>query len=320
MLVSAAAVLIATLAATGFVLKFLRRYAIFDRPNERSSHTNPVPRGGGLAVIAVLTVAWAILAAPDQRAETYSVLAAALLLAGVSWVDDLRSLPPWFRLIAHAAAILPVLYFLGFKGPVFQGLLPSWADLAIAALLWVWFINLFNFMDGIDGISGVEAGAIGAGVVLVAGQTILPWPEPALGATLAAAAVGFLFWNWHPAKVFLGDVGSVPLGFLIGWLLLSLASGGAWAAAAILPLYYLADATITLARRGLRGEPVWRAHREHFYQRAVQAGRSHAAVSIGVGVCNAALIGLALLSIAWPWEALAAACVMVAVFLVWLSR
>ena len=179
---------------------------------------------------------------------------------------------------------------------VFQGLLPWWADRLAALLAWGWFINLYNFMDGIDGITGVETASVGLGlgmVGLIAGQADLLPP----GLVLAAAACGFLVWNWHPAKLFLGDSGSVPLGYLLGWLLLVAAARGLWAPALILPLYYLADATITLGRRAAKGEKVWHAHRQHFYQRAVAAGASHHAVALGVGACNAGLVGAALLSV-----------------------
>ncbi len=320
MLTAAVAVLTATVAATGLVLKLLRRHAIFDRPNERSSHTELTPRGGGIAVIAVLVVAWGLLAPAADRGEIYTVVLALLFLAGVSWVDDLRSLSPGIRLLAQLAAILPALYWMSEKTSIFQGIIPAPFDLILAGLIWVWFINLFNFMDGIDGISGVEAASIGGGIALLAVYRPDAGVDPLLAATVSAAAVGFLCWNWHPAKIFLGDVGSVPLGFLLGWLLLNLASGGAWAAAAILPLYYLADATITLARRALRGEMIWQAHREHFYQRAVRNGRSHAAVSLGVALCNVILVGLAMLSMTWPWAALTAAAAAVFALLVWLSR
>ena len=320
MLAVGATVFFATVAATGLVLKFLRRHAIFDRPNERSSHTELTPRGGGIGVVAILFLAWAMLAPPEHRIEIFTIIAATVLLAGVSWIDDLRSLSPGIRLAAQLVAILPALLFLKEKFPLFQGIIPELLELFLAGLLWIWFINLFNFMDGIDGISGVEAAAIGAGIALVAMQAPETGIDPRLATTVAAGAIGFLCWNWHPAKVFLGDVGSIPLGYLLGWLLLDLACAGAWAAAAILPLYYLADATITLARRALRGEKVWRAHREHFYQRAVQNGRSHAVVSAGVAVCNVLLIGLAILSISAPWVALAASAATVTVFLAWLSR
>lgn len=319
MIAAVAIVFVATLLATGLILKYLQRNAIYDRPNERSSHTGLVPRGGGLAVVAVLAVAWAILTTPENRVEIGTVLAAALVLAGVSWIDDLRSLPPSIRLVAQAAAVLPALVWLAPKGAVFQGLLPGSVDIALSGLIWIWFINLFNFMDGIDGITGVETASVGAGITLIASQTPNFGLDPIFSVTVAAAAVGFLWWNWHPAKIFLGDVGSIPLGFLLGWLLLNLASDGYWAAALILPLYYLADATITLLRRAARGERVWEAHREHFYQRAVQSGRGHAKVSIGVGGCNAMLLGFAVLSLTWPWVAFAAAAAVVCIFLFWLS-
>jgi UDP-N-acetylmuramyl pentapeptide phosphotransferase/UDP-N-acetylglucosamine-1-phosphate transferase len=125
-----------------------------------------------------------------------------------------------------------------------------------------------------------------------------------------------LWWNWQPAQVFLGDVGSVPLGYLLGWLLLEAALKGLWAPALILPLYYLADATVTLAKRGLRGAKVWQAHRDHFYQRAVQGGLSHGAVVLRVLVCNVGLVVFALLATAgWPWPALAGAALAVLILL-----
>ncbi|CAN0515829.1 unnamed protein product [Laminaria digitata] len=212
-------------------------------------------------------------------------------------------------------------------GPVFLGLFPLWLDLAIAAIGWVWFVNLFNFMDGIDGISGVEATCIGGGIALVGflalgSQSTLPWH----GLIIAAAATGFLVWNWHPAKIFLGDIGSIPLGYLLGWLLLLLAASGYLPAAIILPLYYLVDATLTLLRRLQRGEKVWQAHREHYYQKAVQNGRTHAQVSIAVALTNTGLVALAVLTTIagpesfWSWSAVLAALFLVIGLLVWMKR
>src|SRR6185312_3303856 len=172
---------------------------------------------------------------------------------------------------------------------VFQGLLPPLADHLLAGLAWLWFINLFNFMDGIDGISGVEAAAIGLGTALAA-WLAGTYQEIGCGLALAGAAAGFLVWNWHPARIFLGDVGSIPLGLVSGWLLLRLAIDGAWAPALILPSYYLADATLTLAKRLARGEKIWQAHRSHFYQRAVQAGLRHDQVARRVAETNVMLI------------------------------
>ena len=125
-----------------------------------------------------------------------------------------------------------------------------------------------------------------------------------LGLVIAAASLGFLWWNWHPAKVFLGDVGSVPLGFLLGWLLLEVLASPLWPVAIILPLYYLADATLTLIRRALRRERIWQAHREHFYQQATGRGLSHARVSLIIAGLNIVLIGLAFASLSEPTLAL----------------
>jgi UDP-N-acetylmuramyl pentapeptide phosphotransferase/UDP-N-acetylglucosamine-1-phosphate transferase len=216
-----------------------------------------------------------------------------------------------------AAALLAVEQ----PGLYFAGLLPGPLDTLAAGVLWVWYVNLFNFMDGIDGISGVEAATTGAGVALVATLAGLGPTLPAFGLIVAAAALGFLWWNWQPARIFLGDVGSVPLGFLLGWLLLALAARGEWAPALILPLYYLADATLTLVRRALRGEKVWRPHRQHFYQRAVQRGASHARVSLAILVADLGLVGLAAAAtLGWGGPALAGAALLVAALLLFLRN
>jgi UDP-N-acetylmuramyl pentapeptide phosphotransferase/UDP-N-acetylglucosamine-1-phosphate transferase len=199
--------------------------------------------------------------------------------------------------------------------------LPPLLDRAASALLWVWFINLYNFMDGIDGITVVETLGLGLGiaaVVALAGSAADGTVVLALIA--AAAAAGFLRWNWHQAKLFLGDAGSVPLGFVMGWLLLGLAARGYWAPALILPLYYLADATLTLLRRIARRERFWQAHRTHFYQRAAARDGNHADVARGITLGDAALIGAALIAVVQPWVGLAIGVVVSALMLVWLAR
>jgi len=324
LLAACVAVTVTAWAATWAVLRALIRFRVYDTPNARSSHEQPKPRGGGVALMSVLLVAW--VAAASWLGATpmgfWPVVSAAAVLTVVSWFDDLRSLPVVLRLSVQALAVGLGITAMDGAGPVFQGLLPPLLDRLAAGLLWLWFVNLFNFMDGIDGISGVEAGSLGLGLVLVG--VVLAWPgvQVALPALLVAATLGFLIWNWAPAKLFLGDVGSVPLGYLLGWLLLVAAVNGAWAPALILPLYYLADATITLARRGACGAKVWRAHREHFYQRAVQGGASHGRVAAQVMACNATLVILAVLAAAggWAWLMLAVGAASVAVLLAILER
>ncbi|MBC8269442.1 MAG: glycosyltransferase family 4 protein, partial [Rhodospirillaceae bacterium] len=236
-------------------------------------------------------------------------------LAALSWLDDLRGLPPLARLLAQIVAVAAILALRPESTPYFQELLPGVLDPVAAAILWVWFINLFNFMDGIDGITAIETLVIGLGLALLGSTT-----SAILGLIIAGAALGFLKWNWHPAKIFLGDVGSVPLGFLLGWLLLDLSAAGHWAAALILPASYLADATITLIRRAIKGEKVWQAHRQHFYQQAVQRGLSHATVSCAVFGVGVVLVGLAWAAEnGWALYALIAAIVFVLGFLRFLA-
>ena len=308
--------------ATRVLIGMLQRGAVLDLPNARSSHVVPTPRGGGIAVIGTIVLAWLVLWAQGIVPMASAVIAlAAAALAVVSWIDDLRGLSPGVRLLVQFAAVAAGMLVLP-DGRLFQGWLPPSLDVIAGALIWVWFVNLFNFMDGIDGIDGAEAAAIGLGIVLVAsvgGAIDLGLAAPAVA--VAAASLGFLVWNWAPARIFLGDVGSVPLGYLLGFLLLELARRGQWAAALILPLYFLADASLTLLRRLLRGERVWQAHREHFYQRAVQRGLSHAAVVLRVIAADLVLIGSACAAATgWGFAALAVAALTVLALLVALSR
>jgi len=276
------------------LLPWLAARAVLDRPNERSSHRHPTPRGGGIAVVAVLIVAlWAIHLANGAPWRMTVIMTAELgALALVSWIDDRRGASMFLRLAVQLAAVTAGLATIGL-GPVAERLgISPWLLAVPFAFAWMWFVNLYNFMDGIDGITSVETASIGVGLVALAVVTLGAVAGQGLtGLALAGAAIGFLLWNWHPARIFLGDVGSVPLGYLLGFLLLWAAARGYWRIALILPLYFLADATITLFRRLVRGERVWRPHRSHFYQRAVQRGLGHAAVVRRMIAADIMLIG-----------------------------
>ena len=289
-----------TALATWKIIGLLRQWSVLDLPNPRSSHDIPTPRGGGLAVVTVVLIFWIALAMltmeDTQRALSLSVAGGAFVLAIVSWIDDLKGLSPVIRLVAQYMVVSFILVLASASQLTFQGLVPLWLDKILTVILWVWFINVFNFMDGIDGIAGVETISIGLGITILAGT--LGWPPlmQSQALVLAGAAAGFLWWNWHPAKVFLGDAGSVPLGFLLGWLLLSLAGNGIWAPAVILPLYYLVDATLTLLERLGRGDKIWEAHRCHYYQQAIQKGFSHDHVARSIFIGNIMLVGFAVTS------------------------
>jgi UDP-N-acetylmuramyl pentapeptide phosphotransferase/UDP-N-acetylglucosamine-1-phosphate transferase len=313
-----------SLIGTGAVRRMLIRKAILDHPNERSSHTAATPRGGGLAVVPAIIVAWLVaISAGANQGVAIALASAAAALAVLSWIDDLYGLSPQIRLTGHAAAIIAVLITLPAEFNPLAGLMPWPGDVIVTALMLLWFVNLFNFMDGIDGIAAVESITIGGGVALVAMMAGINGDFIPLGITVAAAALGFLWWNRPPARIFLGDVGSVPLGLLLGGLLLLLASEGLWISALILPLYYLVDATLTLVRRALRGEKVWKAHRQHAYQHAVDSGHRHGAVISRVAAANAVLVALAMLSAAapsWSLPALAGAAGVVGLLLIWMHR
>lgn len=282
-----------TYLATGLVLGRLIAARVVDVPNQRSSHQAATPRGGGIGVMAALLPALLLAGFVAGRpGEAAILIAAAAVLAAVSFLDDLKPRPASMRLAVQAGAVAAGLFALG-DGLVFQGLLPFWLDRLAAGFLWLWFVNLYNFMDGIDGITAAQTIAIGAGAAMLAALVPAPALVALAGCALAGAGAGFLPWNRHVARIFLGDVGSVPLGFIAGFVLLQLAVSGYWAAALCLPLYYLADATLTLLRRMARGERFWEAHREHAYQYAA-AGAGHARTLTSIAVALAGLVVLAL--------------------------
>ncbi len=287
-------------------------------PNDRSMHKVPVPVGAGIAMVATMLVLWPWWQSQTGGAHHLPLLIGFAGLGVLSWVDDRRQLSAAVRLGAQAVAVALSLASLPPEARLLE-FLPIALERLLLGLAWLWFINLFNFMDGIDGLAGSETIAITIGYLAVLTYAALGDPFWRLALVIAASAAGYLFWNWHPAKVFMGDLGSIPLGFLLGWLMLDLALAGQWAAGLILPLYFVADATFTLLARARRGERLWQAHRQHFYQRAVLGGATPSGVVWRVGAANATLIALAVVSVRYPALALVAAAATVAALLVHLN-
>jgi UDP-N-acetylmuramyl pentapeptide phosphotransferase/UDP-N-acetylglucosamine-1-phosphate transferase len=322
-----AAVFGATVLALGRLVPWLSARRILDIPNERSSHVASTPRGGGLAPVGALALAGLAGAGLSGQLWPLAFAAAAAALSVLCFNDDRRSLGIGVRLGAQALSIV-VAYVLVVSGwpDVLGGRLPAVVLAPLLLIGWLWFVNLFNFMDGIDGISGVETVTIGLGagvVTLVAAGGAPLGLEASIiiaGACLAGAGAGFLTANWSPARVFLGDAGSIPLGFLCGALLIALAGAGHLAAALVIPAYYIVDATATLLLRLARGEPVWQAHRSHAYQLAYRAGLSHAAICLRIIGCNVLLLAFALLSILSPVAGLAAGYATAFATYGWLAR
>lgn len=321
---------------TGSLREKLVQANILDNPNLRSMHTQPVPRGGGWVFVLPLTVFFLCVVAAEQLSNAPSyfygthrlatlhkdtvLFIGFLLVVIVSWVDDRKNIAVRWRLLAQFAATLPVIYC---SWPFLDSILPSWtpepAAFIILLLLWIGFINLYNFMDGIDGITATQTISIGFPIFLIllplratllesdVGVTYPLIFVPLVGLLTTGVSLGFYYHNWYMAKIFLGDIGSVTLGYVMGFCLLSVAGAGFWYVALTLPLYYLADGGITLARRILRGEKFWEAHRTHFYQRAAQAAGRHDVVVLKIAACNVVLIGIAMLELlVSPWFVLAA--------------
>jgi UDP-N-acetylmuramyl pentapeptide phosphotransferase/UDP-N-acetylglucosamine-1-phosphate transferase len=305
-------------ALVGFYTRAMTASRQLAVPNERSMHRVPVPVGCGIAIVATVLVLWPLWEGTPGTPQLL-LLASLAGLGALSWINDRRGLSAALRIAAQAVAVAVCLASLPPEARVFPAI-PVALERILAGLAWVWFINLFNFMDGIDGLAGSEAVAVALGYLLLAAHLGSQGPLSSLALIVGASAAGYLFWNWHPARVFMGDAGSVPLGFVLGWLMLDLAVHGHWAAALILPLYFVADATLTLLKRGLRGEKPWQAHREHFYQRAVLGGATPPGVVWRTAAANALLIALALASTRYPMPALGGAIAVVAVLIMQLQR
>jgi UDP-N-acetylmuramyl pentapeptide phosphotransferase/UDP-N-acetylglucosamine-1-phosphate transferase len=272
------------------------RYALA-KPNSRSSHKMPTPQGGGIVVIAV-TVAIVSLATtfiPGLAADTWRlavVFSGTVALAVVGAVDDLHVLEAVPRLLLQTAAVALVIAALPPDLRIINAL-PWWVERGIILVGGVWFVNLVNFMDGIDWMTVAEVVPVTAGIGLLGLMGALPQDATMVALAVCGAMIGFAPFNRPVARLFLGDVGSLPIGLLLCWLLTLLAASGHLTAALLLPLYYLADATVTLLLRLIKGKPLMQAHRDHFYQHAFDNGRAGYDIVGQVFILNVALGGLA---------------------------
>ena len=291
-------VALASWRLTKIVLDHARATGLIDVPNVRSSHTIPTPRGGGAALAVALLGGLGLGAAlglvPWRTAVAFG--GGGLAVAAVGWRDDVAGVPAVIRAAVHCLAALWALIWLGGMASISLGPLRMQLGIAGQALVVLgiaWCVNLYNFMDGIDGIAAGEAVVVGTvGALLLANSGRQDLSVVAL--LVAAASAGFLMWNWPPARIFMGDAGSGLLGFWFGVLAVASerSDGPPILVWAILLGAFGFDATLTLARRVARGEPWYRAHRQHAYQRAVQSGLTHRRVTIivlALGVLFASL-------------------------------
>jgi UDP-N-acetylmuramyl pentapeptide phosphotransferase/UDP-N-acetylglucosamine-1-phosphate transferase len=298
-----------TLTVSIALVRQTRRWArsrlVLDHPNDRSLHHHPTPRGGGLGIVipVCLALAGSVALVPSSRATAASLLAAGMLVAAVGLVDDVRRLPALTRLAAHVSAAVVVVLGVGtwstLTWPSLGSLDLAWAAVPFTVVWIVGLTNAYNFMDGIDGIAGAQGLAAGAGwtgLGLMTGEPLLF----VVGAVTAPASLGFLFFNWSPSSIFMGDVGSSFLGFLFAALAVSVSSSSpeVGTAAALFVWPFVFDSGFTLLRRARRRENLLRAHRSHLYQRLVLTGMSHHTVAILYGAL--AGVGVAVgMAVAW---------------------
>ncbi|WP_350601390.1 glycosyltransferase family 4 protein [Pseudomonas sp. 65/3-MNA-CIBAN-0223] len=288
--------LFAVFAVSWGLTLVLRRYALakslMDIPNERSSHTVPTPRGGGVAIVAAFLVALPILTGLGllDTSALYALLGSGLLVAVIGFIDDHGHIPARWRLLGHFIAAAWALFWLEGLPPIeFFGIAVDlgWFGSILAAVYLVWMLNLYNFMDGIDGLASAEAISVCLAICVVywvSGCAELVW-----GALILVAAVaGFLFWNFPPARIFMGDAGSGFLGVVLG----ALAIQAAWTEPQLLWSWlillgvFIVDATWTLFVRLFRGEKIYQAHRSHAYQLASKHFKSHKVITLSIVAIN----------------------------------
>lgn len=284
---------------TSAVRKYALRHDVLDHPNERSSHVAPVPRGGGLAITAVTLTAVVLMYALGavEREFALAIVGGGGLVAWIGWRDDHSSISAGARALVHFASAAWALFWLeGFPSLRIgtQSIALGWVGALFAAIGIVWLLNLYNFMDGIDGIAGMEGlsvAAMGATISVIMGANQIGL----VSAALAGGCAGFLVWNWAPAKIFMGDVGSGFVGYALAVTAVASERDGGPALIiwALLLGAFIFDATVTLIRRILRGERWAVAHRRHAYQRAVSSGFNHRQVTAAYLAISFLLFGIA---------------------------
>lgn len=288
-------ILIVSFSLTFLVKVIAQKKLLIDIPNERSSHVTPTPRGGGLAIAISWFAGISYLNfTGNMDVNLYYALLSGILISGISFLDDIYTLKSLPRMIIHAISTLIALYFIGGLKVIDFGFFTIENTIILTILAFIgiiWFINLFNFIDGIDGHSSGGALFIALALFFFVKDTVL--------LVLAAAVLGFLPWNWQKAKIFMGDIGSTLLGFTMAVLLIyynnheqfSIVSG------LIITAVFWFDATFTLIKRFLNKENIGQAHRKHAYQRIVQFGFSHQKTVLIVALINLILFGLIYFSI-----------------------
>jgi UDP-N-acetylmuramyl pentapeptide phosphotransferase/UDP-N-acetylglucosamine-1-phosphate transferase len=288
-------------------IPILKKIGMVDNPSQRRAHKNPTIRGGGVAfVIAFIATFYFVAVFSEAKNISFFILIPVTILGIVSFSDDAKGMPILVRLLVHfIAAYLCIKFYLG-NNLIFRGEISPNIDFFLSVISLAAFINIYNFLDGIDGISAFESIHLSmtAIILCIIREKVIINVDIVfyISSILLGCSIAFLLFNWHPAKIFMGDVGSTFLGLLHGLNLIIIAASSErlFLAASIASLYYISDGGITILIRLMKGEKIWLPHLNHFFQQAVRKGMSHKEVVLKIGLCNFILMILSVSSLYVP--------------------
>lgn len=296
-----------TAICTKYTINVLSRYNVVDNPSGRRAHAKVTPRGGGIVIYFIFSLAFLYL---DYFFTNFNYSGKLMpLLSGlalVSFYDDIKGTNALLRLFVHLFVAGLALYIFLYPNLLFHGEVSGWLDFVLATIGFAGFINIYNFLDGIDGITALETIHLSISILTLTylRSDIIYCSSfvSIVAIIILACAIGFLIYNWSPASIFLGDIGSITLGFLMGLCLIMIAASGErlFVASAIAGLYYIADGGITILIRAVRGEKIWLPHLRHFFQQAVKKGMTHKEVTLKISFCNLVLLLLAINALYYP--------------------
>ncbi len=300
--------LISSSLLTRILIKKLSYLGVVDKPGDRRAHKKITPRGGGLSVVAVLIIGFIAFEylSTNVFIESQKIIPIFSLIAAISFLDDLKTIRVFFRLITHLICAGLSIYLFLYPRLLFHGLFPMGIDFILATICLVGFLNIYNFLDGIDGITAAESIHLSITLLILCYlrfNTIINVNFIIAIATITlACSIGFLIFNWHPAMIFLGDVGSISLGFLIGLclLLISASTIELFIASGIASLYYIADGSLTIFIRLINKERIWQPHLKHFFQKAIKKGMTQKQVVHRIIICNSLLMVFSISSLVYP--------------------
>ena len=316
--------LITSLVITKLLINIIPKFGIVDVPSKRRAHDKITPRGGGLAFVLIYSILlpsfeYFVVGSID---DSVLVLQMLIPISVVSFWDDISHVMIPLRLLIHVLCSCLAIMWLVHPSSILRYEIPVYLDLAIGAFALLTFLNIYNFMDGIDGITVSQSLHYSVTILLLCSvrYDLIPNVDMVIVTTIIIGgwSFGFIYFNWQPAKIFLGDVGSISLGFLIGICLLIIASASAklFAASVIASLYYIADGGVTILIRIVKGEKTWEPHLQHFFQKSVKGGKSHKRTVKRIMKCNTLLMLLAIQSLYYPMISIIGATLVVTVTII----